>query len=139
MNQRLGMHLLAGVLFAFGLAISGMTQPQKVIGFLDLANGWDPSLAFVMVGAIGIHAVAYFIKRRLDKPLMAETFQVPTSTVISKELIIGAVLFGVGWALAGFCPGPALTSVVTGNAMVLVFVACMFIGMFGYTKLMQPK
>ena len=139
MNQRLGMHLLAGVLFAFGLVISGMTQPQKVIGFLDLANGWDPSLAFVMVGAIAIHAVAYFVKRRLSKPLMAELFQVPTSTVITKELIIGAVLFGVGWALAGFCPGPALTSVVSGNAMVLVFVACMFIGMFGYTMISQPK
>lgn len=139
MNQRLGMHLLAGVLFAFGLVISGMTQPQKVIGFLDLGNGWDPSLAFVMVGAIAIHAVAYFVKRRLNKPLMAELYQVPTSTVITKELIIGAVLFGVGWALAGFCPGPALTSVVTGNGMVLVFVACMFVGMFGYTKISQPK
>ncbi|WP_437535128.1 DUF6691 family protein [Sorangium sp. So ce726] len=135
---------LAGLLFAVGLGVSGMTQPSRVIGFLDVAGDWDPSLAFVMAGAISVHFLAYRVLRRRRRgggadaaglvraprfPLLADRAAVPTRTDIDARLIAGAGLFGVGWGLAGYCPGPALVSLVTGSSAVLAFVAAMAAGM----------
>lgn len=118
-----------GLIFALGLGISGMTQPQKVMGFLDIFGNWDPSLMFVMVGAISVNLLVYRLTRRREKPFMAPRWYLPTQKDISKPLLVGAFLFGVGWGLAGFCPGPALVSAVTLNKGVLVFVTSMLAGM----------
>jgi len=120
---------LSSLVFAVGLALSGMTQPAKVLGFLDVSGAWDPSLAFVMAGAIGVHALAYRLIRRRPAPLYAAEFALPASQRIDARLLLGAGLFGVGWGLGGFCPGPALTSLVTGAPKVLVFVGAMLAGM----------
>lgn len=122
----------AGLIFAIGLAMSGMTQPGKVTAFLDLFGNWDPSLAFVMMGAIAVYAVLYRIIRRRATPLFAQTFSVPTRSDLDLRLIGGAALFGVGWGLGGFCPGPAVTSLVSGHSSVLIFVAAMIAGMLLY-------
>jgi hypothetical protein len=122
----------AGVIFAVGLAISGMTLPQKVLNFLDFFGAWDPSLALVMVGAIGVHAVGYRVVVRRGSPLLAPDFSLPTRTTVDVRLLVGAVLFGVGWGLGGFCPGPAITSLVAGASQVFVFVAAMVAGMGVY-------
>lgn len=118
-----------GILFAVGLAISGMTRPAKVTGFLDLAGAWDASLAFVMIGAIGVHFVAYRIVMRRSSPLFAARFHVPTRKDIDLRLVLGAALFGVGWGLGGFCPGPALVAAGGGSFGALLFVAGMTFGM----------
>ena len=124
--------LIVGLLFGLGLALSGMTQPQKVIGFLDFFGEWDPTLLFVMVGAILVHAVAYrFIKRR-SSPILAEVFHLPPTKKVDWKLIAGSVLFGIGWGLAGYCPGPALTSLTTLRFDAIVFVAAMAIGMLSH-------
>ena len=120
--------LLAGLLFGAGLLISGMTSPAKVRGFLDLFGRWDPSLAFVMIGAIGVH---FLVLRRilvLPKPLLSATFQLPSRAAIDAPLVVGAALFGVGWGLSGYCPGPALVSLGTAATPVLVFIAAMISG-----------
>ena len=129
--------LISGVIFALGLGISGMTLPQKVIGFLDITN-WDPSLAFVMVGAIVVHLCAYQFQKKMDKPKLAEQFEVPTRNDISPQLIFGAVLFGAGWGLGGFCPGPALVSLTSLNTTVFIFVGSMAVGMLLFHKLLKP-
>jgi len=123
---------LAGLLFALGLAISGMTQPTKVIGFLDLTGDWDPSLACVMAGAIGVHALLYRLIRTRPAPLFAAAFSLPTRSDTDARLIGGAVLFGLGWGISGFCPGPAVTSLASGHAPVTVFVVAMLAGMYLY-------
>jgi uncharacterized protein len=121
---------LAGLLFAGGLAISGMTRPAKVIGFLDPLGGWDPSLALVMVGAIGVHALAYLVAARLPRPLVGEAaWRLPPGRPIDRRLVAGAVVFGVGWGLGGVCPGPALTAVWGGSLQMVVFVGAMVAGM----------
>ena len=120
---------LGGALFAVGLAVSGMTQPQKVIGFLDFAGSWDPSLMFVMVGAIGVNLVLLRLTLRRKAPVFAAAFQIPTRNDIDGRLLGGAALFGIGWGLAGFCPGPALTSLGTGSMKVVAFVGAMAVGM----------
>lgn len=120
---------LVGFLFAIGLGISGMTQPSKVIGFLDITGSWDPSLMFVMMGAIGLHAVTYKWIRKRHSPLLAMHWQVPTKTHLSPALIIGSILFGVGWGLAGYCPGPALTSMAAFQWQTWLFVVAMIAGM----------
>lgn len=121
--------LIVGIIFALGLGISGMTHPEKVIGFLDLFGNWDASLAFVMVGAIAVHAVTYRWIRRKKSPLFSKEFYVPTSKELTPSLVIGAFIFGVGWALAGYCPGPALTSLASLNSRVIIFVVSMIFGM----------
>jgi hypothetical protein len=123
---------VSGLLFAIGLGISGMTQPAKVTAFLDFAGNWDPSLACVMIGAIMVHAVLYRLIRRRPVPLFASTFSVPTRTDIDPRLIGGAALFGIGWGLGGFCPGPAVTSLASGQVSVAIFVAAMVVGMYLY-------
>ncbi len=123
---------IAGFIFAIGLTISGMTQPGKVTAFLDLAGNWDPSLAFVMMGAIAVYTVLYPIIRRRSTPLFASTFSIPTRNDLDSRLIGGAALFGIGWGLGGFCPGPAVTSLASGQLSVIIFVAAMLAGMFLY-------
>jgi uncharacterized membrane protein YedE/YeeE len=118
-----------GVLFALGLGLSGMTQPNRVIGFLDVAGHWDPTLVFVMGGAVLVGLLAFPRILHRPRPLLGESFALPTRTTIDAPLLIGAALFGVGWGLAGYCPGPALVSLVTLSPAVLVFVASMGIGL----------
>ena len=126
----------SGLLFAFGLGLSGMTQPAKVVGFLDFAGNWDPSLAFVMLGAIMVHMVLSRLILHRPAPFFATAFSVPTRNDIDPKLIGGAALFGAGWGLGGFCPGPALTSLATGSFTVLIFVGAMIAGM-GLFKLVE--
>lgn len=125
---------IVGIMFAVGLAVSGMTQPQKVLGFLRLGPGWDPSLMFVMLGAIPIHALAYRLFIRRSSPLLDVQWHVPTGKEITKPLIVGSLLFGLGWGLGGYCPGPGLTSMGAGSGSATVFVGFMLIGMFLYRK-----
>lgn len=124
--------LLVGILFAIGLGISGMTRPEKVIGFLDIFGRWDPSLAFVMVGAIGVHALAYRLIRRRASPLFAKDFSVPSSKTLTPQLFAGAFIFGIGWGLAGYCPGPALTSLASFESRPIIFVMSMLAGMLAF-------
>lgn len=124
---------VSGLLFAIGLGISGMTRPVKVIGFLDFFGAWDASLALVMVGAIAVYFVAYRISTGMRAPLFASKFGLPTLSDLDLKLILGAAIFGVGWGLGGFCPGPALTSLASGAAPILVFVVAMVLGMYLYS------
>lgn len=121
--------LLSGFLFAIGLGIAGMTQPSKVIGFLDLAGNWDPSLAFVMGGAIVVYMPIYRWVKRRDRAVLTQRLQLPTRRDLDVRLISGAALFGIGWGLAGFCPGPALVALTSAALPALVFGAAMFAGM----------
>lgn len=121
--------LASGLLFGFGLALSGMMDPEKVLGFLDFAGAWDPSLVFVLGGAVGVSGLGYLIKARLARPVLAAHFEVPTASSPDARLIGGAALFGIGWGLAGFCPGPALAGLVLGLPPVALFVAAMLAGM----------
>ncbi len=122
----------SGTLFAIGLGISGMTDANKVIHFLNPLGGWDPSLAFVMVGAIGAHLATRFFIIKRGQPVFAETFSLPTVKDIDKRLLLGSALFGVGWAMGGFCPGPGLVSSVSGGLQALTFVGAMVLGMVAY-------
>jgi uncharacterized protein len=114
--------LVAGALFGAGLIVSGMTDPTKVIGFLDVFGRWDASLAFVMAGAIGVHAVAYWSIRKRPAPILAEAFERPPPRPVDAQLVGGAALFGVGWGLGGYCPGPSIVALGTLAPGVLVFV-----------------
>ena len=124
---------ISGVIFAIGLAIGGMTKPAKVAGFLDFTGNWDPSLMFVMGGAVMTHAILYRLIRQRPTPLFTATFFVPTRKDIDARLLGGAALFGIGWGLSGFCPGPAITSLASGQPPVLIFVVAMIVGMYLYT------
>ncbi len=121
--------LVAGLLFGAGLLISGMINPAKVIGFLDLAGNWDPSLAFVMLGGVTVTAIGYRTVLRRSQPLFEPKFSLPTRTDIDPSLVLGAGLFGIGWGLSGYCPGPALAGLGFGRPETLVFVAAMLLGM----------
>jgi uncharacterized membrane protein YedE/YeeE len=118
-----------GALFAVGLALSGMTKPSKVVGFLDFAGHWDASLAFVMMGAIAVHFVAYRVIRRRSAPLFDTKFHVPTRKDVDPRLVLGAALFGVGWGLGGFCPGPGLVAAGGGSLHAVIFLVGMTLGM----------
>ena len=121
--------LLAGAVFGIGLILSGMADPAKVLGFLDLAGAWDPSLAFVMGGAILVGAVAFAIARKRTVSLLGLQMRMPTATTLDRRLVGGSLLFGIGWGIAGFCPGPALVALGMGEAKALVFVGAMLAGM----------
>lgn len=122
--------LVVGILFAIGLGIAGMTRPEKVFGFLDVFGNWDASLVFVMFGAVIVHFIAYrFIVRR-KSPLFSPQWHLPTKKEITFPLIAGSFLFGVGWALAGYCPGPALTSLASFQSRPFIFFGSMLLGMF---------
>ena len=131
--------LFAGLLFGVGLVLAGMTNPGKVTAFLDLFGGWDPSLAFVMIGAIGVHALLLRPILRLRNPLFASAFQVPQTTTLDRRLLAGAALFGVGWGLGGVCPGPGFVSAASGSGYALVFVATMAAGAFLEGRLFERK
>ena len=120
---------LVGLLFGMGLILSGMTDPGKVIGFLDLFGAWDPSLALVMGGAIGVGFFAFALAKKRTANFLGGALHLPKSNDIDRPLVIGAVLFGVGWGLAGFCPGPALVSLAAGQPKAAVFVVFMLAGM----------
>ena len=119
----------AGLVFALGLGISGMTDPQNVAGFLDVAGDWNPSLMFVMVSAIGVHAVAWLVARTRARPLWGERFHVPANAPIDRRLVTGAAVFGIGWGLSGVCPGPGIVAASTLAPSWLVFVGSMVAGM----------
>ena len=124
--------LFAGLLFGFGLSVSGMLNPAKVIGFLDVAGQWDPSLAFVLAGAVTVSALSYALRVGMRKPVFADAFHVPASNAIDGKLVSGAALFGVGWGLVGLCPGPAIAGLLLGKWQLVVFVAAMLAGMSLY-------
>jgi uncharacterized membrane protein YedE/YeeE len=127
---RAGVALLCGALFGFGLALSGMVDPARVLGFLDIASGrWDPSLMFVLGGAVAVAAVGVLIQRRMARPVLDTEFHLHDSAVIDARLAGGSALFGVGWGLAGFCPGPAISALTLGATPVLLFLAAMAVGM----------
>lgn len=126
--MRLLLNLLAGALFGIGLILSGMANPAKVLNFLDLAGTWDPSLAFVMAGSIAVTATGYLLVLKRNAPLLEDRFELPPTRPITTALIAGAALFGLGWGLSGFCPGPAVTSLALGSPGTLVFVPAMLAG-----------
>ncbi|HSL00570.1 MAG TPA: DUF6691 family protein [Rubrobacteraceae bacterium] len=125
-------NLIAGTLFGLGLTISGMVNPQKVIGFLDFAGDWDPTLAFVMGGAVLVAIPAFRLISKRPHPVLADAFDLPTKKDVDGRLLGGAALFGVGWGLSGFCPGPAVTALASGLLPVFAFVAAMIAGMVAY-------
>jgi len=123
----------AGLVFGIGLLVSGMTDPGKVIGFLDVAGSWDPSLALVMAGAVFVGAFAFSLARRRAQSFFGGAMQLPRRRDIDLRLVAGAIVFGIGWGLAGFCPGPALVSLGAGQDKAVVFVLAMLAGMLAYT------
>ena len=124
--------LVAGLVFGIGLIISGMTDPSKVIGFLDLAGRWDPSLGVVMGGAILVGVVAFQFAKGREKSLLGDVMRLPTARQIDRRLVLGGLAFGTGWGLAGYCPGPALVAAAQGGTQALTFVAAMLAGMAAY-------
>ncbi|MBA2541725.1 MAG: YeeE/YedE family protein [Deltaproteobacteria bacterium] len=126
--MKLVLAAIAGALFAIGLLISDMTSPGRIVAFLDVGTAWDPTLMFVMAGAIGVYAPVAWIARKRPRPLFARAFHWPEATTIDLPLLGGAMIFGVGWGLSGFCPGPALVAAGTGRIDTLVFVATMIAG-----------
>lgn len=120
--------LVAGVVFGLGLAVAEMTNPLKVLDFLDLAGNWDPSLAFVMGGAVLVTLVAFRFVLRRPVPLYGDRFHLPTLTQLDRKLLGGAALFGIGWGLAGYCPGPALATILSGNSETWLFAPAMLVG-----------
>ena len=127
--MRMTTAFLAGMLFALGLGIGGMTQPARVIGFLDVAGRWDPTLAIVMAGAVTTYGVLFRIIRRRVRPVLTPTFSIPTRRDVDGRLLTGAAIFGIGWGLVGYCPGPAIVSLAMGTAPVVAFLIAMLAGM----------
>jgi uncharacterized protein len=121
-------NLLVGLLFGFGLLLSGMANPAKVLNFLDIAGHWDPSLAFVMGGAVIVATIGYRLTFRRAKPILDDGFHLPASQLIDRKLILDAAIFGAGWGLVGFCPGPALVSLTLAAPATLAFVPAMLVG-----------
>ena len=121
--------LIAGLLFGVGLAIGGMTDPAVVLGFLDIAGAWNPQLMFVMAAGVPVTFIGYRLAFGRSAPIWAEAFPTPAANAIDRRLIVGAALFGIGWGLAGYCPGPAVASLASGRAAVLGFVLAMIVGM----------
>lgn len=119
---------LAGLLFALGLGVSGMTKPSKVIGFLAITPNWDPTLLFVMGGAVLVYAIGYRFIRRRPTPILAHEFHIPLGHPITKRLVLGSTIFGVGWGLGGYCPGPAVVAVTNGGMQTLLFCLTMLGG-----------
>jgi uncharacterized membrane protein YedE/YeeE len=135
--MRMLVALFAGALFGLGLAVSGMMNPAKVIGFLDITGAWDPTLAFVMGGALLVTIPAFRVILGRQRPILADGFALPTKSALDGRLLGGAALFGVGWGLSGFCPGPAVAALVTGLTPVFAFVAAMVAGMVLYSGVFE--
>lgn len=130
--------LLAGLVFGLGLIVSGMANPAKVLGFLDLAGAWDPSLALVMAGAIGAGFFPFLLVRKRTHSLIGLQMMLPTANGIDRRLIVGSSVFGIGWGIAGFCPGPGLVAIGMGEPKALLFVAAMVVGM-GLFELLEQR
>lgn len=130
--------LLAGLIFGLGLIVSGMVNPDKVQDFLDMSGSWDPSLLLVMGGAIAVGLLAFALAKRRNETFLGAPINMPTSRVIDKRLVLGSLAFGIGWGLAGICPGPGLVLVGSGNAQGMVFVAAMLVGM-GIFELLERR
>jgi uncharacterized protein len=130
--------LVAGLLFGIGLIVSGMADPSKVLGFLDLAGAWDPSLAFVMTGAIAVGLVAFAVARRRRRSLIGLEMMLPATATVDRRLVGGSLLFGVGWGIAGLCPGPGLVALGMGQPKAAVFVLAMLAGM-GIFELLENR
>ena len=131
--------LLFGLLFGLGLIVSGMSDPSKVLGFLDLAGKWDPSLAFVMGGAVAVGALVFPLAAKRQNSILGNTMSLPTATAIDRRLVVGALTFGVGWGLAGYCPGPVLASLAQGGGKPWVFFIAMLGGMALFELLERAK
>ena len=131
--------LLSGLVFGLGLIAGGMTDPAKIKGFLDLFGAWDPSLALMMCGAIAIAVFAFAAARRRATSWTGEPIELPTTTLIDRRLIGGGALFGVGWGIAGFCPGPAVVALGSGLGAAWIFVPAMLVGMWIHDRLFQPR
>lgn len=134
--MRQAVNFLAGLIFGLGLLISGMANPAKVQNFLDVAGTFDPSLIFVMAGAVAVTFIGYRLVLRRPKPILAERFQLPATSIIDGRLILGAALFGIGWGLSGFCPGPAIVSLPLLAKGTLVFLPAMLVGI-GLARLLR--
>jgi uncharacterized protein len=130
---------LAGLIFGFGLLLAGMANPAKVLGFLDLAGNWDPSLALVMVGAIAVAILPMSWARRQQRSLLGAPMQLPVSRELDRRLIGGSLVFGIGWGIAGICPGPAVAITLTGHWQALVFMLAMLAGIWGYGVLQSRR
>mgnify|MGYP006270074543 CR=1 FL=1 len=139
MTARLASSFAAGLLFGLGLVVSGMINPAKVQNFLDFAGVFDPSLAFVMGSALAVAAVGYRLVRPMERPVFEATFRWPDETDIDLRLISGAAIFGAGWGLAGFCPGPAISAAALGRGEVYLFLAAMIAGMLAWRWLISPR
>lgn len=135
MNKKLLLSFFSGLIFSIGLGISGMTNPDKVRGFLDIFGKWEADLAFVMGSALLISIISYQIVNRMKKPIFEKSFAIPNNKNIDYKLIIGSALFGLGWGISGFCPGPAMASIITFKSEVIIFIASMFTGFFIYNKI----
>lgn len=131
--------LFCGLVFGAGLVISGMTETQKVLGFLDLAGAWDPSLAVVMAAALAVSFVGFMLARQRPRPFFARQSLWPVKTGIDTPIVAGSVLFGIGWGLIGFCPGPAIADLATGSPAVILFVVAMAAGMIAQNLLMRRE
>lgn len=135
MSMRTITSMLSGLLFGLGLIISGMINPAKVLAFLDIGGAWDPSLAFVMLGGIAIAFVGFTLAGKRQQSLLGEPVHLPSNTQIDRRLLIGSAIFGTGWGLAGFCPGPALVAVALGSHDAWIFAAAMLLGMEAFNWL----
>ena len=131
--------LLAGLVFGIGLILSGMADPAKVLGFLDLFGRWDPSLGLVMAGAVAVASMAFFLARKRTVSIFGAAMKLPTARQIDRRLVIGSALFGMGWGIAGFCPGPALVALGMGEVKAAVFVVAMLAGMGLFELLERQK
>lgn len=130
---------VAGLIFGIGLLLAGMANPAKVLGFLDLAGAWDPSLALVMVGAIGVAMLPFTWARRQSRSLLGAAMQLPQKRELDRRLILGSLVFGIGWGIAGICPGPGVAILLTGHWQALLFVAAMLAGMLLFTALERQR
>jgi len=128
--MRMAISFLAGLIFGFGLLLSGMSNPAKVLNFLDVFGTWDPSLAFVMAGAVTVAYIGFRLAAHLRRPFLSQGFAGPRHQDIDARLLLGSAIFGIGWGLAGFCPGPAVVALASGSASVFIFVGAMLAGMW---------
>jgi len=129
--------LLIGAVFGGGLYLAGMTNPSKIVNFLDIAGTWDPSLIFVMGGGIPVAAIGFFILKKREKPLIFDEIQVPTHGVIDRPLVIGSVLFGIGWGVSGLCPGPAFASALLEPAVIIPYLMALVLGSLAYDRIQR--
>lgn len=132
---RAGVALICGLLFGFGLSISGMLDPTRVRGFLDVTGAWDPSLAFVLAGAVAVASLGTLLRRLFSRPLLEQQYHMPSKTVIDRPLIVGSALFGIGWGMAGLCPGPAIADLTFTGIPAVIFVVAMVLGMLLHGRL----